>query len=132
MSQQAATFPSGFQFHLAKAIPIDVRDAVVRGEAFVEPGAVCAPQFKHAAVVLHNVFKEQARFHAQRFAQVVIEVGKKASPFFASASCQSMQWRRGSASDNVHGRSILTPLQYDGFLIPVLLCGGRGRLLWHV
>ena len=56
---------------------VDVRDAVVLREPFVDEGVVGAQQVEHAPILAQNAVEEELGFLAERLPQVVVEGGEE-------------------------------------------------------
>ena len=59
-----------------EAAPINVRDAVMTGQALVHERVVRGQQIQHAAIFVHDALKEKLRLAAQRLSQIVVEIRK--------------------------------------------------------
>jgi hypothetical protein len=75
--QQAAALPVGAEGDPAKAVAVNVRDAVMRGQALVEERVIRLQQIQHAPILTHHAVEEQLRFPPEGLAQVVVEVRKQ-------------------------------------------------------
>ena len=75
LSEQAAPRLVG-QRHAAEVIAVDVGDAVVARQPFVDERVVGGQQFEQAAILPHDAADEQLRFAAERAPQIVVELGK--------------------------------------------------------
>ena len=67
------------QRHAAELAAIDVRNAVMFGQAFVEESIVGFDQVEHAAVLAQNTLEKQLRLLPHRLPQVVVEIRKQAA-----------------------------------------------------
>ena len=57
---------------------VDVRDAVVLGQALVQERVVRLQQVEHAAILAHDALEQEFRLLAEGLPQVVVEVGEQA------------------------------------------------------
>ena len=81
LAQQAA--PPGVvlvavELDAAEPAAVDVRDAVVLGQALVDERVVRAQQIEHAAVLAHHAVDEHLRLLPEGLAEVVVEVREDA------------------------------------------------------
>ena len=75
LAEQTATV-FGRQRDAAELASVDVRNAVVPRQTFIDEGVVGVQQVHHAAVFAHDALEEELRFLAHRLAQVVVEIGE--------------------------------------------------------
>src|SRR6185437_7092393 len=71
LAQQPAAPGFRLERNASKPRAVDVRQAVMLGEPFVEPGVVRPDQLKHTAILPQDLFQEQLRLTAHRLTQVV-------------------------------------------------------------
>ena len=75
LPQQPAAVGIG-QRHPAELRAVDIRDAVVLGQALIEEGVVGVQQFQHAAVFAQDALEEQLGLLPERLAQALVEFGE--------------------------------------------------------
>ena len=101
LAQQAAALPVGAERDAAKAIAVDMGDAVMLGEALVEEGVVRLEQIEHAPVLAKHALDEKLRFLPEGLAQIVVEVREQAQVRRDRFQIAQMQPLRGEIGREV-------------------------------
>ena len=78
LAEQAAPHAVVAELDAAEVAAVDVRDAVVLGQALVQERVVRLQQVEHAAVLAQDALEQQLRLLAEGLPQVVVEVGEQA------------------------------------------------------
>src|SRR5207302_788778 len=64
------------QRHAPEVAPANIWNSVVPGQTLIDEGIVRAEQVQHTVILAQAAFKEQLCLPLERFAQIVIEIGK--------------------------------------------------------
>ncbi len=75
MAEQAATWMVGIKRDAAEPLAVDVWDAVVTREPFVDKRVVRAQQVEQAPILADRALDEHLGFRPKRLAEVFIELG---------------------------------------------------------
>ena len=74
MTEQSAAHAVVTQGNPAEMAAVDIGEAVVPGEAFVDEGVSGAEQVECAPILVNDGFKEQLGFPPEGLPQVVVEI----------------------------------------------------------
>ena len=78
LAEQAAPHAVVAELDATELAAVDVRDAVVLGQALVQERVVRLQQVEHAAILAQDVLEQEFRLLAEGLPQVVVEVGEQA------------------------------------------------------
>ncbi len=78
LSEQTAPLAVRRERHAPEVLALDVRNAVVRGQALVDERVVGAQQIERAAILAHDALEEELRLATERLPEGVVEIGEHA------------------------------------------------------